>query len=171
MAAGSLMLGIVLAVLMILYQRGAFLPSWVEWDRQSADTLPEELAGRLDPSWLLQQAVSFDIDGNGEEEQILLLWKKGSYGGKMPTWVRHNDRGFSQHIFIYTPEEGEWKPIWMSSALSMQAVSLSEGDIIPGTGRKSLEILQADGRVSRWGWLAWGLMEAGTDRKDGAAGP
>ena len=53
--------------------------------------IPEGLEEKLDPFWLLQDALCFDIDGDGAEDQILLVWKRGNYGRYMPTWVRHNE--------------------------------------------------------------------------------
>ncbi|MCR4909517.1 MAG: hypothetical protein K5985_11860 [Lachnospiraceae bacterium] len=145
-----------------LWLRGAFLPGWIEWNRDVRETLPEELSEKLDPSWLLQDARSFDLTGNGNSEEVLLIWKRGSYGRRKPTWVKKNDTGFSQHIFIYELRDGEYHPIWMSSALDFEVASMSEGKLIPGTdhsgpGRKSLCLKSPDGTESFWGWLSWGL--------------
>ena len=146
--------GIIIAV---LYLRGVFLPGWIVWNRERAGEIPGGLRDKLDSSWLVQDALCFDIDGDGAEDRILLVWKRGSYGKYMPTWVSHNDRGFSQHIFIYSLREDGWHPIWMSSAIGMKAASFEEGIVIPGTDRISLDIKDSDGDVSRWGWLTWGL--------------
>ncbi|MBQ8955429.1 MAG: hypothetical protein IJ075_00485 [Lachnospiraceae bacterium] len=149
----------VLITILILYFRGAFLPGWIEWDRDSREAVAEELEDLLDSSWLIQDALSFDIDGDGSDDRILLVWKRGSYGKHMPTWVRRNDTGFSQHIFIYSHIDNVWQPVWMSSGLGMQVKTFSEGGEISGTGRRSLDITESDGSVSRWGWLTWGLTK------------
>ncbi len=156
-AAVSLSLIAAGIIISVLYLRGAFLPRWIIWNRERAETIPEGLEEKLDPFWLLQDALCFDIDGDGAEDQILLVWKRGNYGRYMPTWVRYNEAGFSQHVFIYSLREDGWHAIWMSSKLGMEAASFEEGEEIPGTGRKSLDITEADGTVSRWGWLTWGL--------------
>ena len=156
-AAVAALLCAVTVIITILYLRGAFLPGWIKWNRERAEKLPEGLEDRLEPSWLIQDALCFDIDGDGADDSILLVWKRGNYGKYMPTWVRHNEWGFSQHIFIYSLRDDGWHPIWMSSRLGMQTVSFDKGDIIPGTDRISLDLTGTDGRVSRWGWLTWGL--------------
>ncbi len=142
---------------LFLWLRGAFLPGWIEWNPECRETLPKELSEKLDSSWLLQDALSFDLTGNESAEEILLVWKRGSYGLRKPTWVKRNDAGFSQHIFIYELRDDGYHPIWMSSALDFEVSSMSEGDDIPGTGRKSLDLTAPDGNISRWGWLTWGL--------------
>lgn len=151
------------ALLLLLWLKGVFLPSWIEWDKGCCEKLPEGVCDLLEPSWLVQDALCFDIDGDGTDEWILLVWKRGSFGPHRPTWVKHDEKGFSQHIFIYTDRSEEddykedWHAIWMSSKLGLQAASFSEGDEIGGTGRHSLDITSPNGSVSRWGWLSWGL--------------
>ncbi len=153
------------AVTLVLWLKGFFLPSWIEWDKESRSALPSGVSDMLEASWLVQDALSFDINGDGTDEWILLVWKRGSFGPHRPTWVHHDEIGFSQHVFIYTDRSGkndgsdggDWHAIWMSSKLSLQAASFSEGEEIGGTGRNSLDIKSPDGTVTRWGWLSWGL--------------
>lgn len=165
---GRVITAIVLAVLLtggllsILWLKGAFLPSWIEWNRDSKESLPKGVCDMLAPSWLVQDSLCFDINGDGTDEWVLLVWKRGSFGPHRPTWVKHDETGFSQHIFIYTDRGGEedkedWHAIWMSSKLGLQAAGFSKGDEISGTGRHSLDITSPEGSISRWGWLSWGL--------------
>ena len=152
---------ITLALILILLfarQKGAFLPTWIEWDRNVKEDIPAGLLKRLDKAWLLQDALCFDIDGDGREDEILLVWKKGSYGSHRPTWVTQDESGLSQHIFIYSLQSDGWHPIWMSSKLEVKAAHAEAGEEIAGTGRKSLDITSPEGEVSRWGWLSWGLQ-------------
>ena len=150
-------------LVLFLWLKGCFLPSWIEWNKGSRNHLPEGVLDMLATSWLVQDAVCFDIDGNGNDEWILLVWKRGSYGPHRPTWVKHDEIGFSQHIFIYQDrrkdkaEEEDWHAMWMSSKLQLEAAAFFEGDEISGTGRHSLDIRSPEGVVTRWGWLSWGL--------------
>ena len=150
------------AVILILWLKGVFLPSWIEWNKDSRDALPPGVCNMLEASWLVQDALNFDINGDGTDEWILLVWKRGSYGPHRPTWVKRDEIGFSQHIFIYTDRSGgdgaeDWHAIWMSSTLKFEAACFCEGNEIGGTGRNSLDITLPDGTVTRWGWLSWGL--------------
>ena len=147
------------SVLVLLWLHGAFLPRWIVWNKDTASIIPEGVRYRLSDDWLIQNALRTDIDGCGEDEAVLLVWKRGSYGNKRPTWVKHNDIGFSQHIFIYKEQDDVWRPIWMSSGLNFEAADFREGEEIAGTKRKSLDTVSPDGSTKRWGWLSWGLIE------------
>ena len=155
------------ATILNLWLKGAFLPSWIEWNKDSKSALPSGVSDMLEPSWLVQDALNFDINGDGTCEWILLVWKRGSFGPHRPTWVKRDEIGFSQHIFIYTDrggeddEGGDWHAIWMSSKLGIKAAGFSVGEEISGTGRESLDIISPDGTISRWGWLSWGLTRVG----------
>ncbi|MBQ4482317.1 MAG: hypothetical protein II966_03700 [Lachnospiraceae bacterium] len=144
-------------IILILWLEGTFLPRWIVWDKECAGRIPEGVKAKLERSWLIQDELSFDIDGDGNKDEILLVWKRGSYGKKRPSWVVSDEAGFSQHIFIYSLREDGWHPIWMSSKLPFEAASFEIGSEIPGTGRESLTIKAPDGSVTFWGWLSWGL--------------
>ncbi len=147
------------SLIFLLWLHGAFLPRWIEWDKNAPDIIPEGVKYKLSDEWLIQDALIFDIDGCGKDETVILLWKRGSYGSKRPTWVKRDETGFSQHIFIYKEKEDGWHPIWMSSKLHFEAAGFMEGAEIPGTGRPSLDTVAPDGSRTRWGWLSWGLVE------------
>ncbi|MBQ9360184.1 MAG: hypothetical protein IJT96_04030 [Lachnospiraceae bacterium] len=170
----------------VLWLHGAFLPLWIEWNKDAEKGLPDGVMAKLDDAWLVQDSLNFDINGDGIDEWILLVWKRGSYGPHRPSWVKHDEIVFSQHIFIYTDRSqtvtdknaneasrisevidsaydtisengGDWHAIWMSSAMDIKAVSFSIGEEIPGTERLSLDIKSPEGEITRWGWLSWGL--------------
>ena len=166
----------------VLWLHGAFLPSWIEWNKDAKKGLPDGVRAKLDDAWLVQDSLNFDINGDGTDEWILLVWKRGSYGPHRPSWIKHDEIGFSQHIFIYTDRSGaaknvneayeasdstyetisenggDWHAIWMSSAMDLKAASFSMGEEISGTGRNSLDIKSPEGKITRWGWLSWGLV-------------
>ncbi len=148
----------IIAVIIVLWLKGFFLPSWIIWNRSSEEGIPEGVKKKLESSWLVQDALNFDINGDGSAEWLLLVWKRGSYGKHRPSWVKRDEIGFSQHIFIYSEREDGWHAIWMSSKLEMKAATFLMGKEIPGTGRRSLDIVAPDKSVSSWGWLSWGLQ-------------
>ncbi len=104
--------------------------------------------------WQVQDVLVMDIDRDGQEELVLLVWKHGSYGRHLPIWEKKNDIRLEQHIFIYrlqkntkyedediraqdeTAEEnvrgnndstGVMRPIWMSSSLGKNIRSIARG--------------------------------------------
>ncbi len=109
-------------------------------------------------AFVAQSSLMSDLNGSGQDEMILLVWKHGSFGTHRPSWIEEDTAGLTQHIFIYEKRSDGWHPIWMSSALGMRVKRIEEGEEIRGTGRPSLVITETNGRKSRWGWLHWGLV-------------
>ena len=160
---------IVAAAFLLFYQKGAFLGADINW--QEGDFAFEEGAVKVQnrsavvyfkgaevwrTKWNVnvQQCVVSDIDRDGHDELMLLVWKRGSYGPHMPFWEKKNDNNLAQHIFIY-----KWEPkrtskiraIWMSSALSDKYYSMSSDNL----GR--IFITENDGELSAWYWENFGL--------------
>ncbi|MCR5674727.1 MAG: hypothetical protein K6G16_03360 [Lachnospiraceae bacterium] len=175
---------LILAVI-VLAGRGAFLPSWVRFENRQTEKNGQvfTVSGKrftvregdrtvlaTPGQWLVQDLLLSDIDGDGMDEVLLLVWKRGSFGAHRPTWIARDERRFSQHICIYEqrmdrreagtdaalPEE-IWHQCWMSSAMPLSCASWKVGDEIPGTGRPSVDLTDPDGNVMRFGWLSWGL--------------
>ncbi len=161
------------SLLFTLWYAGAFLPDWVLLqDRSFADSGREYdlKRGRLritrdkalyyeSPSvWRVQDALLQDLDRDGQNEVILLVWKRGSYGNHRPSWVSRDEIAHSQHIFIYKPEKERLRAIWMSSALDIRVRELAP------EGEHFLCVTEPDGRRSIWGWITWGLMLVGHTR-------
>ncbi|MCR5688449.1 MAG: hypothetical protein K6G58_10570 [Lachnospiraceae bacterium] len=91
-----------------------------------------------------------DIDHDGEKDLLVLCWKRGRYGRHKPTWVRHDDMNWSQHIFIYNIADGTVRPKWMASDIGMDAASWEFKDGV-------LSITDTDGETTQWVWIHWGL--------------
>lgn len=49
----------------------------------------------------VQDVLSCDIDGDGNDELILLCWKSGRFGKYRPFWIEQDEKEWSQHI-LYT---------------------------------------------------------------------
>lgn len=176
---------ILAALFFFLWLRGFFLPRDLVWNRETVRQVPEEVRHILPAGSLVQDALYADITGDGEEEWVLLVWKRGSFGKHRPTWVERDSWDFSQHVFLYTTEssantaagrdsqsssgvtdpnggsvnEGkEWRPLWMSSALGKRVISIRCGEAIREDGRESIVLTDAGGKETRWGWITFGLM-------------
>ena len=103
------------------------------------------------PKEVLAQDFLFeDIDHDGQEELMILCWKRGRFGKRRPFWVKYDEIGWSQHIFIYEIEGSKVKPKWMASNIGMKAASWKfEGG--------KLIITDTDNVTTEWVWISWGL--------------
>lgn len=156
------------AAFLLFLWKGAFLNEGIAWeekcfsfsgmelrltDRQAILYRNNTKVWNSDWDWSVQNAVHSDIDHDGAEELLLLVWKRGSYGRHKPFWVKKNDRNLKQHIFIYRGEENRHsgiRAIWMSSELArIQNIATdSDGNVL---------VTEADGTVSMWAWENFGL--------------
>ena len=101
--------------------------------------------------WRVFDAHVCDLDGDGADELVFLVWKQGSYGPYRPFWESGTDDAWSQHVFVYGMRAGKIAPIWMSSALgSCFAREWMEPD---GT----LVLEAPDGGLTSWRWGSWGF--------------
>ena len=118
-------------------------------------------------SWKVSDMQLGDIDGDGQPELLLLVWKRGSFGNHLPFWIEKNDEDYSQHVFIYRFEQGALRSMWMSSASSIPIRDWS----LDESGRLSVQ--QPDGRESCFVWSGFGLKlveEERTETELAAAG-
>lgn len=147
-------------------------PDWVTWQEKTetadldgdgtAETLTlegrsftarrgEALLFETPEEWQTADLLHADIDRDGTEEVLLLVWKQGSYGDYRPFWVEENDSDISEHIFIYKCDPDRLRPIWMSSALDLPVrdwTADSEG---------RLQLTAPDGSEQAAAWEGWGL--------------
>ncbi len=109
-----------------------------------------------DPEWIVADLLIFDIDRDKNDEVILHVWKKGSYGEFHPFWEdEEQDPTFSEHLFIYdwdTEYERRLRPVWMSSAMPVK------GKYICADEDGILHITAPDQSETMWRWGSWGLM-------------
>lgn len=157
------------AVFLLLWHQGFFLAAWQEKTALcdlNSDGSTEKLVlkdrrmsvlqnGReiwtTDKGWETADFLIGDIDGNGRTELLLLVWKRGSYGSSRPFWVEEDERGYSQHIFIYRWKDGDLRPLWMSSRLRPEVRDWQMN------AEGHLQILTSYKRETLWGWRSWGL--------------
>ncbi|MBR4733272.1 MAG: hypothetical protein IK081_10935 [Lachnospiraceae bacterium] len=166
----------VVAIIMVaaafLWWYGIFLPSWIQWEttEKEFDQAYVTLEGRritvrdggkdgavvwkTQGDWFVQNLVIKDIDQDGRDEMILLVWKHGSYGNHMPFWEKKNDKELRQHIYIYKYDEtreSKIRAIWMSSQITYEITSISSGE------KSYLDVTDRTGNTRVWGWREFGL--------------
>lgn len=158
-------------------------PDWVTWQEKTeaadldgdgtAETLTlegrsftarrgEALLFETPEEWQTADLLHADIDRDGTEEVLLLVWKQGSYGDYRPFWVEENDSDLSEHIFIYKCDPDRLRPVWMSSALDLPVRDWTAD----AEGR--LHLTAPDGSEQAAAWEGWGLKyldEAETDTR------
>ena len=168
-AAGT---ALVLTAVYGMYLRGFFLPSWVKWNRcqvkgdfdldGTEDILRTEkkkvyserngeLISLLPGEWLVSDLHAADIDHDGRQEILLIVFNRDTYGKYHPFWEKEYRKGFCQHLYIYHYENDSLVPFWMSSALKPE---LSWVEV-----REDGTIMAEDtqGEPSEWQWKTWGI--------------
>ena len=103
----------------------------------------------------VQKALFADIDRDGQNELILLCWRKGHYGDVKPIWVKEEAKDWVQHIFVYELMQKGVQAKWMSSYIGKDIVDISvEADEKSGS---LLGLTDRSGGESVWRWEDWGF--------------
>ena len=163
------------AVLLLFLQNGgAFLPRWISWEETAGCNASGEYLFSLSKKsvtvthansviWTspnnvkVQKALFCDADNDGQDELVLLCWKRGRYGTSKPVWVKKDERRWSQHLFVYECAPDLVKPKWMSSYLGLEVSDIvSNGK---GTPYGRLWMTDLEGAVSSWVWDSWGFTK------------
>ncbi len=180
----TIAVGILLAAIVFgLWWMGCFLPTDIDWREKSFlyEGVTVELSNRnlcvnqsdnsgtqtcvwkSDWDWFVQDVQVFDINCDGVEELVMLVWKHGSYGEHLPFWTENNDIRLEQHIFIYQwSKEERLRSIWMSSALEYEVRSIAQCE------KNMLLITDVQSCSKVWYWQGFGLKLAG-DAKERTA--
>ena len=150
------------------------LPGWVIWEERQINDTTEKYEIALSSRavsvsrnsdkkiiWKSQKGVkvqdilSCDIDGDGNDELILLCWKRGRFGKYRPFWIEQDEKKWSQHIFVYRYAEDQLVPMWMSSYIGQDVVKI---DARPDSKQKYYMVLtDRNGENSNWAWNYWGF--------------
>lgn len=182
---GIMAVAVASAIICLVGRNLAFLPRWVEWesgtyysrcgeyeislDRKTVRVLRDDAVIWTSPEGVkVQEALSWDIDKDSEDELILLCWKKGRYGRHKPFWVEEDEKEWSQHIFVYEYGEGEVRPKWMSSYIGLDVAYMTAGsgeDRTPGQSEQTnhLWLTDPEGKISCWTWDFWGFTREETE--------
>ncbi len=96
-----------------------------------------------------------DVDHDGENELVILFWRRGSFKKHLPFWIEKNDNEWSQHIGVYNWKEDypyRLDPAWVSSKLGINIKNIElDGDGV-------VNVVSAEGEETRWYWRTFGLM-------------
>ncbi len=149
------------------YERGIFLPRWVEWHatdfKENIDhdeteerivlknrTLWIDEERMSEEGWLVSDVQIADIDRDDTKEILLLVWNQNAYGKYHPFWVEEKKNTFYQHLYIFSYANDKLKPFWMSSALhpNIKIMTIDNGILF---------IEDPDGEKSQWAWNEWGI--------------
>lgn len=150
------------------------IPGWVTWEkRQIKDATGEyevtlsskavsvsrssdqKIIWKSQKGVKVQDVLSCDIDGDGNDELILLCWKRGRFGKYRPFWIEQDEKEWSQHIFVYKYTENQITPMWMSSYIGQDVVKINAK---PDFRQKYYLILtDRNGENSNWAWNYWGF--------------
>lgn len=166
------------ALLLLLWKSGAFLPRWISWENtagydasgkfkllpahQSVRILYEDTVIWGVPDDIkVQNAIFSDIDNDGQDELVLLCWKRGRYGKIKPVWVEADERGWSQHLFVYECTPDAVRPKWMSSYIGQDVLKIASNQKDAPYNR--LLLTDLEGNVSSWVWDVWGFTKEDTD--------
>ena len=101
--------------------------------------------------------LSGDIDHDGQDELVLLCWRKGHYGDVKPIWVEEDEQKWVQHIFVYEYVQEDVEAKWMSSYIGRDIadITMQERDTF-GT---VLCLTETGGERSFWVWESWGFTK------------
>lgn len=80
-------------------------------------TQPDSIDWSSPPEWNVRSFALDDVNGDGNPELIMLLWKRGSFGHHKPLWYKQEDNNYRCHLFVYQLIENKLIPRWCSSAL------------------------------------------------------
>lgn len=161
-------------ILLLLWNSGAFLPRWIRWENstgwdasgeyqlllshQSVSVMHGESAIWTSPEGVkVQKMLSCDADNDGQDELVLLCWKKGRYGKAKPIWVEKDEWKWSQHIFVYEYTPDKIKPKWMSSYIGQDVLDIASNQKSAPYNR--LWLTDLEGEVGSWVWDSWGFTK------------
>lgn len=142
----------IVATIVVLWIRGAFLPGWIEWHELTMDT------SFLKKGVKVQDTLTVDVNHDGKDELLVLCWRIGRYGDRKPFWVKHDELKWSQHIYIYEQtNEDKYKAIWMASDIHTDVKRWEAYD------NSLIVTYTPDNEKNVWIWNSWGLERMSED--------
>lgn len=168
-----LFLGIAVAVCVIfVFARNNYIPAWIGWNDKEIAVYDGGASIKLGKKKLevinsggettfvskkdlkVQDVLVTDIDRDGDNEMIVLLWKHGKYGMHKPFWVEKDEKNYSQHVFIYDVDrDGKVTEKWCASDMGSVA-----GRIKLMEKNNSIFMMEdKDKNCTLWMWEGWGV--------------
>ena len=62
------------------------------------------------PEWQISSLLIGDANHDGQEELLLVVWKRGSFGKDKPFWVENNDHKLRCHLFMFKLNGSKSRP-------------------------------------------------------------
>jgi hypothetical protein len=130
----------------------------------------DELLWESPAEWKVTHLLLADADHDGQEEILMVLWKRGSFGSSRPMWLEGPDNDYGNHLFMYRLTSGRMKSVWCSSAIAYPILDLQ---VIDQDEDGKLELLVTEGpptgvlyslrkqfyhNQTLWEWQDWGFM-------------
>ncbi len=112
--------------------------------------------------WWVDYFFLGDANNDGKPDLNLLVWKKGSFGPHRPFWLKEEDTGIKNHLFIFKLVAGNIKPVWQSSNLDRPNYRAALIDL-NDDGENELVVTEgsytdpAKRAVTLWKWNGWGF--------------
>ena len=173
-----LSLGIVVAFCVAIFiGKRNYIPSWVDWTEREVSfehgkkgneilrltvggkkfSVSDECGEILFETNIdikVQDAIATDVDGDGLQDIIAVVWKRGLYGKHRPFWVTSDEKNYSQHVFIYgVSEDGEVSQKWFASETGILINRIKLMDKKP----QIVMFEDIDGDCTLWQWESFGL--------------
>ncbi|MBQ9199753.1 MAG: hypothetical protein IJ141_06190 [Lachnospiraceae bacterium] len=172
----ALIIALLCAVtIFFMWKNGAFLPRYITWNNQEdtyniseenvlfslkrkrlkiTNAESKELIYKTPKEWLVSDFFVTDIDSDGTDDVIMMVWKQGSFGKYKPFWHDEKDNKWTQHIFIFEwnkEREDRLKPMWMSSGLGIKVHKVYVDE------KSRVHFTDDAGEETVWQWINWGL--------------
>ena len=171
--SGTVVAAVIIAASAVnAWTRGLFLPGWIEWKQYTEYDISQDpeilritlnnkmltvndgtegIIWQADKDILVQDFLYEDIDHDGVRELLILCWKIGKYGERVPQFGSGEDHKWHQHIYIYRWQDEIMKPIWMASEIGLNVKEWRFDT------EERLVLTEPDGRETHWDWIDWGL--------------
>ncbi|TEB07721.1 Capsule biosynthesis protein CapA [Pelotomaculum schinkii] len=114
--------------------------------------------------WWVDDFFLGDADNDGVFDLNMLVWKSGSFGRHKPFWIAGDDPDVKNHLFIFKPAAGSFKPVWQSSNLDRPNYEAALADL-DGDGKNELIVTEGDYTdpakrdAGLWKWNGWGFSK------------
>ncbi|MCR4789403.1 MAG: CapA family protein [Lachnospiraceae bacterium] len=173
----------VTTIILLMYRGKLILPARIVWNEKS---LPADGIGTfilknrklflekedgstvalLEDGYMISDFLIYDMDGDGDEELVALLWKKGRYGKSSPFWIKDDKSKWSQHIFIFDIRKDNEKILVSKWGTSDNGREVRRWRVLTDEENRkfkknpainTLLIEDVNGEVTLWAWESWGL--------------
>ena len=125
--------------------------------------IDNEIVWISDSKWGVKDAAVGDVNYDDQDDVSLIVWKKGNYGSDMPFWEKENSQDTGNHLFVFTWQENEFKPLWQSSTIKKPNIDLLIHDL-DGDNKNELIVLEDHNNdlssaehLAIWRWDDWGF--------------